>query len=211
MKRYIFLIITIPFLYLSKGHAQKKNEDYISFNQRHVLIFINDSMLAVKNIYKHMQPVYSFYTKYKNLNDTIYFQFPRAILNTDDVKRAGLGYLLDYNASLIRKDDELIDLSNRVIYVLAKKMYKKKYRGKNLLVLDGKKYINKETLTNSYGIVTKDGERSKGLKKIIKNLKKDSTYYIINRLDLFESYQKYGVLGLKGVTEYYTRNKIDIN
>lgn len=200
-------IVVVLMLISNHCHSQLHDEKYIAFGASHILTFMNDSMLSIRGYHKPMFPARSFYTSYKRNGDTIKFDFKKKIINTDEVKRSGLDYLNDLTSVLVKNNSEWIDHKNEVIYVLAKKMYKKKYFRKRLLVLDGKKYIHKSPLTDGNGIVVKNGTWSKGLRKLLRNLKKDSTYYLENRLTLFESYGKYGLLGLKGVTEYITRNK----
>lgn len=211
MKKGILILIALLSFESYSQDYKKSYKSFSSFGEEHIIEFINDSIIEVRNIPRHIGILYSVRTKYLQFSDTISFLFDKRVLNTENLKRVGLNFLINYRSILIKNNDEWFDETHKIIYVPLKKYYKKKYYNRHITIVDGKKYISSGDKTNGKGGMIKKGKLSRGLKEVIKNLQKDSAYYIINKLDLFESYKKYGVLGLNGVTEYNTRSKTKIN
>lgn len=206
MRRLFFLIF---FTFYAQSFSQDSERIYFSSGNiggEFILEFINDSIVDLRSIPKHMSGFFSSRIKYFNSNNIIKIHFKKYLINTDDFKRYGLKNLIDKKIELTPLGEQLIDYNNKIVFVNIKDYYKKGYLRKHLFFIDGKRYVNRSPKTNGYGIITKKTRIGRGVKKLIRNMRKDSSYYKIERLNGFDAFHKYGIIGLNGVSIYTSKD-----
>lgn len=203
------LLIAVFLLIGLNTFSQNFNKIFIPFSnygkQNYTLTIVDDSFLRLSSIPSHISRAESVIVKYNKFEDSISFQIPETKFMVESLNNKGLTYFIGYKARLIKTDFGFKDLQNRTLYIPARKYYKGKNSLKSIIIVDKRKYVNRAPKTSGYGIVVKDGRISKGLKKVINNIMRDSSYYNVRRLDVFEAYKRFGLIGLNGVLEYSSR------
>lgn len=190
--------------------AQIKDDYYESFSSiafPHTIRFINDSVVMFQNIKRHMQSVTHVYGKFKKNNDTLYIDIPR-IQFSDSLKavESGIYNLSGKKLKLTQHKTEFIDRVNQIVYVKSSIFRKKRIRRKRIILLNGRKHILDCGLTNGYGLIESEPLKNRTLTKF---------YSIVNHLDDYtttqyntlEAYEKFGILGIHGISSFDLKNK----
>ena len=181
----------------SKSYSQELNKLYYgiatdSTQNHHYLSFENDPLAKITSVHRHMSPRQEIIFTYSSQNGLITMNK----IETDNLRNIGNNELkleIDENA--------LVDRTNKVVYIM-----NKDYDKLNVItyIIDGEEYRQKNTVTNSYGIVEKTPRRNRKLKRKVKEIEdKVENYKIeiikgINAYDIYGYEYVFGVIKLSG-------------
>lgn len=197
------IILLIICLNINSIYSQSLNKTYYglpsdSISQDHLLRFINDSIVELSSIRRHMQKPLIINFPYHSQNGNIY-------IDTESIKRRGIPELRQFGfkqflqpIKLKIEGNVLIDQSNNMVYILNDDFKKMDY---TTFVVDGKEYRQKNFITDGYGLVKKSPKQNIRLKRKLKSLESDIDNYKIKIYKGINAYESFGYEYISGVIE----------
>ena len=207
-KKIIYLI-TLSLLSINT-FGQSQNDFYTSFSEteiKHTLNFDDSGIVRIGSIRKHMSPFYSINGTYKKVGDSIYIKIN--IINSFDLPKAkkfGFESFSEKEIILYQNKSELIDLKNRTVYVKSRKLSRKKIKRKSIAFINGKKYIYERLITDGYGLIRREPRKNKRFEKAFADVLENPEEYETNVIRGLTAYEKYGLIGINGVSVMNKKN-----
>lgn len=163
----------------------------------HILKFINDTLLEVSSVPKHMSKNIKINVRYKKIKDSI-------IIYKDKIDVSDSSSLLKYNLKqflnsqiLTVEANDLINEQFDIVYIPYTVMRQKYFV---TYIIDNEIYRQRYQISNTYGLLDKKYGANRKLKRKIESLNgKIKSYKIYKGL---KGYRKYGYNGVFGVIEF---------
>ena len=198
----LFLLINII---STLSFGQKIGNYYVSISSDSTancrLMFLNDSIVELSNIPRHMGRHLTMIFHYIS-DDTIINILPRLMTKEDSLSlnKFGFSYFIKQPIRLSKIKGGFIDRAKSLIYV------KQKDFGDNpdiAYIIDGKTFIQDVGVTDGYGLIKKNPKTNKALQKKFKIFNKENC--TIESLKGLEAYKRYGIKRVYGVVVITTR------
>ena len=201
-KKIIFLII-LSFLSMSV-FGQKQNEFYTSFSEsgiQHTLNFDENGKVQIGSIRRHMSPYYQISGTYENSGDSIYIKMVKInSIDLPEAKEFGFESFSEMELTLYQKGSELIDSKNKTVYVTSRKLNRKKIKRKSIAFINGKKYVYERLVTDGYGLIKREPRKNKRFEKALDEVLENPDEYETKVIRGLTAYQKFGLIGIYGVS-----------
>lgn len=193
MKKPLRILITLLIcLIASESYSQKLNKLYYgiatdSAKMNHYLSFENDTLVKIRSIHRHMSPPQELNFTYTSQN---------GIITMNQIETDSLRYIVNNELKLEIDRKALIDRTNKVVYILNKDYEKLNF---TTYIIDGEEYRQKNTVSNSYGLVEKTPRRNRKLKRKVKEIEKKIEEYKIEIIKGIDAYDTYGYEYIFGI------------
>lgn len=195
-------------------YGQELNVPYLSFADdervEHQITFRPDSIAIIEIINPNIKlGFFITFANYKITSESIIVEIEKFDNNQfKSSEKFGLSYLSDSRIVLNSRNNEWLDIKNKVVYVNESVLAKHQKKGKSLTIIDGKKYQNRIKMNSTNSIIKNSKTRfEKKLHKIA-----DSIHlYNIERVKGITGYLRYGLMGVNGVTIIKKKEGISFN
>ncbi|WBL23839.1 hypothetical protein [Zunongwangia sp. HRR-M8] len=207
-KKNILLLILI-FLSVNT-FGQKLNDFYTSFSEngiKHNLNFDENGIVEIGSIRRHMSPFYDIVGTYHKRGDSIYIEMEKInSLELSKAKKFGLESFSEMKLVLYQNGSELIDIKNQTVYVTSKRLNNKKIKRKSIAFIDNQKYTYERIVTDGYGLIRRVPRKNKRFDKALAGVLENPENYEIKVIRGLAAYEKYGLIGINGVSIMNKKN-----